>query len=140
MSISRLTVGQPSASLLRWVPTCRLPITNRRKSAPDHFRLADKPSRIGKEAFLICLISHHELTSGSDAPEGVEIMVFADVFILLRDRYTSGSEQLFVLLAPKEIDSNPVIASFQTAGLGVEVNSRRSPGISISANLWMRQC
>jgi hypothetical protein len=28
-------------------------------------------------------------------------MVFADVFILLRDRYTSGSEQLFVLLAPQ---------------------------------------
>jgi len=68
-------------------------------------------------------------------------MVFADVFMLLRDRYTSGSEQLFVLLAPpKEIDSNPVIAFFQTAGLAVEVNSRRPPGISISANLWMRQC
>jgi hypothetical protein len=24
----RLTVGQPSASLLRWVPTCRLLVTN----------------------------------------------------------------------------------------------------------------
>jgi hypothetical protein len=63
--------------------------------------MADNPSRIGKEALLICLISHHELTSGSDSPESVEIMVFADVFILLRDRYTSGSEQLFVLLAPQ---------------------------------------
>jgi hypothetical protein len=42
--------------------------------------------------------------------------------------------------APREIDSNPVIASFQTAGLAVEVNSRRPPGTRVSANLRIRRC
>jgi hypothetical protein len=36
-----LTVGQPSASLLRWVLTCRLTITNNVIAVPDWVRIAD---------------------------------------------------------------------------------------------------
>lgn len=31
------------------LPTTRVPITNRRKPASDHFRVADHPERFGRE-------------------------------------------------------------------------------------------
>jgi hypothetical protein len=67
----------------------------------DNFRVARHPTRIDAK----CGSLPASRLQGSDSLtlfslEGVEIVVFAFILVLLRDRYTNGSEQLPVLLGP----------------------------------------
>jgi hypothetical protein len=57
-------------------------------------------------------------------PGGVEIVVFAFILVLLVTDIPAARSSFLYCWAPRETDSNPVIASFQTTGLAVEVERR----------------
>ena len=80
------------------------------RSLMGHIRLVDLRQRVPRSNLLgkaDCeTVTEYQPTWRGDSLmlfslEGVEIVVFAYILVLFYDRYTSGSEQLLVLLGPQ---------------------------------------